>query len=117
MEEKLEKKIRELTQKSNDSSRDGFGMREKLKSPFEHLVYACDWAIMSLRELEKKGVENTEDAYELYNASIRSILEKMEETGMVGHPPYCAWFCGAHYDKARDLSDKTIDVAFKILKE
>ncbi len=35
----------------------------------------------------------------------------MDETGKVGHPPYCAWFCPKHYEKAKELENLTIDEA------
>jgi len=34
-----------------------------------------------------------------------------------GHPPWAAWFCGDHYDRARELSHLTIGEAMKILKK
>jgi hypothetical protein len=42
---------------------------------------------------------------------------KMEETGMVGHPPYAEWFCKDHYAKAKELEHLTIDEAMKILRK
>lgn len=42
---------------------------------------------------------------------------KMEEQGMVGHPPYAEWFCEEHYTKAKELEENTIDKAMKILHE
>lgn len=35
----------------------------------------------------------------------------MEETGLVGHPPYAEWFCNKHYKKAKKLENLTIDEA------
>jgi hypothetical protein len=43
--------------------------------------------------------------------------KRMEENGMVGHPPYAEWFCGAHYSRANELKDTTIDKAMKALVE
>ncbi|MEX2705471.1 MAG: hypothetical protein ACTSUQ_08630 [Candidatus Freyarchaeota archaeon] len=43
-------------------------------------------------------------------------IKKMEEKGMVGHPPYAEWFCGEHYPKAKELEHLTIDEAMKKLK-
>ena len=42
--------------------------------------------------------------------------KRMEESGMVGHPPYAEWFCGEHYAKAKELKDLTIGKALKILE-
>jgi len=42
--------------------------------------------------------------------------KRMEENGMVGHPPYAEWFCGDHYAKAKELKDMTIDKAMKMLE-
>jgi hypothetical protein len=36
---------------------------------------------------------------------------KMEETHMVGHPPYAAWFCADHFKGALDNETLTIDEA------
>lgn len=43
--------------------------------------------------------------------------KKMEATGMVGHPPYAAWFCAEHYPIAKEYENLTISEAMKILKE
>jgi hypothetical protein len=42
---------------------------------------------------------------------------KMEEKGMVGHPPYAEWFCEEHYAKAKELENFTIDEAMTILRK
>jgi len=42
--------------------------------------------------------------------------KRMEEKGMVGHPPYVEWFCKEHYEKANELKDLVIDEAMKQLK-
>ena len=42
---------------------------------------------------------------------------RMQQPGMVGHPPYAEWFCGLHYEKAKDLSHLTIDKAMELLKK
>jgi len=42
--------------------------------------------------------------------------KRMEEKGMVGHPPYAEWFCKEHYEKANELKDLAIDEAMKQLK-
>ncbi|MHA1752266.1 MAG: hypothetical protein ACTSXT_14560, partial [Candidatus Helarchaeota archaeon] len=33
--------------------------------------------------------------------------KKMEEKGMVGHPPYAEWFCKKHYQIAKKLQNLT----------
>jgi hypothetical protein len=42
--------------------------------------------------------------------------KKMEKKGWVGHPPYAEWFCGEHYEKAKELENLTIDEALKKLR-
>jgi len=42
--------------------------------------------------------------------------KRMEEKGMVGHPPYAEWFCKEHYEKAKELKDLAIDEAMRQLK-
>jgi len=42
--------------------------------------------------------------------------KKMEEEGMVGHPPYAEWFCGDHHKKAVALKSLSIDKAMKQLQ-
>ncbi len=37
----------------------------------------------------------------------------VEETGMVGHPPYAAWFCKKHYKKAIKYKDLYINDAME----
>ena len=39
--------------------------------------------------------------------------KRMEEKGMVGHPPYAEWFCENHYQKAKNLSHLPINEAIK----
>lgn len=29
---------------------------------------------------------------------------RMQEEGMVGHPPYAAWYCKTHFEAAEELS-------------
>ena len=48
-------------------------------------------------------------------AADKEWEEGMERKGMVGHPPFAEWFCGAHYKKALELKDLTIDKAMKQL--
>jgi hypothetical protein len=43
--------------------------------------------------------------------------KRMQETGGKGHPPYAAWFCGLHYEKAKSFSHLTIDKALAKIKE
>ncbi|HQO02589.1 MAG TPA: hypothetical protein PLI62_09985 [Spirochaetota bacterium] len=42
--------------------------------------------------------------------------EKMKQKDMIGHPPYGDWFCGNHIDRARELKDKPIDEAVRIMR-
>ncbi len=49
-------------------------------------------------------------------ASDKKWDKRMEEKGMVGHPPYAEWFCKEHYEKANELKDLAIDEAMKQLK-
>jgi len=44
-------------------------------------------------------------------------IKKMEEKGMVGHPPYAEWFCNEHHQKALELKHLTIEEAMKTLLE
>ncbi|MHA1477864.1 MAG: hypothetical protein ACTSPU_06665 [Promethearchaeota archaeon] len=41
--------------------------------------------------------------------------KRMEEKGMVGHPPYAEWFCGDHYKKANELKELPIDKALMMV--
>ena len=43
--------------------------------------------------------------------------KKMENEGMVGHPPYAEWFCEEHYTKALELEHLTVDEAMKVLRK
>ncbi|MCJ7650692.1 MAG: hypothetical protein MUP85_18940 [Candidatus Lokiarchaeota archaeon] len=43
--------------------------------------------------------------------------KRMEDEGMVGHPPYAEWFCEEHYQEAYRLKEKSKSNALKILKE
>ncbi len=43
--------------------------------------------------------------------------EKMERTGMVGHPPYCDWFCKNHIKQARELKHLPINEAMEIMRK
>jgi hypothetical protein len=43
--------------------------------------------------------------------------KRMEEKGMVGHPPYAEWFCKEHYEKAIKLKDLVIDEAMKSFRK
>jgi hypothetical protein len=42
--------------------------------------------------------------------------KRMENEMMVGHPPYCDWFCDAHIEEAKELQHLEITEAVKILK-
>jgi len=41
--------------------------------------------------------------------------KKMDNEGMVGHPPYAEWFCRDHYEKASELKELPIDKALKMI--
>lgn len=43
--------------------------------------------------------------------------ERMKKPGMVGHPPYAEWFCEAHYSKAKEFCELTIDEALKMVRK
>jgi hypothetical protein len=49
-------------------------------------------------------------------SSDREWDKRMEEEGMVGHPPYAEWFCEKHYEEAESLRDMTIDEAMKVMR-
>ena len=42
--------------------------------------------------------------------------KRREKSGKVGHPPYAAWFCGEHYEKAKELGNLKIDKAMSQIK-
>ncbi len=67
-----------------------------------------------------KRMEMNNDGDLIYFAKSTSDIEwarKMEETGMVGHPPYAEWFCGKHYDKAKEFKALTRIDAMKKIRE
>ncbi len=39
------------------------------------------------------------------------------EPGFVGHPPYAAWFCPAHYGEAKKLTHLTLAEATDVLRK
>ena len=41
---------------------------------------------------------------------------RMKEENMVGHPPFAGWFCGLHYERAKELSHLPIDEAMAKIK-
>lgn len=43
--------------------------------------------------------------------------KRMEQPGMVGHPPYMEWFCEEHLQQARDLSHMTKPEAMGIIRK
>lgn len=43
--------------------------------------------------------------------------ERMDEKNMVGHPPYAEWFCGEHYERAKEVQHLTIDEALTIIEQ
>ena len=42
---------------------------------------------------------------------------KMKRINGVGHPPYAEWFCGKHYERAKELVDLTINEAITKIRE
>lgn len=42
---------------------------------------------------------------------------KQEAEGFVGHPPEAAWFCGLHYQAAKELSHLTLPEAMRVLND
>ncbi len=42
--------------------------------------------------------------------------ERMEATGMTGHPPYMQWFCARHLSAARAVQHLTVDKAMPSLR-
>lgn len=42
--------------------------------------------------------------------------ERVEREHLIGHPPYAAWFCGEHIEKAREFSDLAINEAMARIK-
>ena len=38
---------------------------------------------------------------------------RVEEEGIVGHPPYAGWFCGKHYPRAMKLTDMSLREALR----
>lgn len=43
--------------------------------------------------------------------------QKMRETGMVGHPPYAAWFCGEHSPAFSGLTHLTLPQARQTVRQ
>ena len=60
--------------------------------------------------------ENCNLVYFKKRPSDKEWDKKMEEKGMVGHPPYAEWYCDVHVERARELKDKTVDEARKLMK-
>jgi len=50
-------------------------------------------------------------------SSDEKWIKVMKEESIQGHPPFAEWFCGDHYEAAKELKELTIDEAMKILKE
>ncbi len=67
-----------------------------------------------------KFIDQNDEGGLVYFKKRKSDIEwekRMEQEGMVGHPPYAAWFCKEHYQQAKKLSDLTINQAFEKIKE
>ncbi len=43
--------------------------------------------------------------------------KKASKLGFTGHPPYAAWFCPKHLEKAQNLTHLTLPEAIRILKK
>ncbi|MCK5588462.1 MAG: hypothetical protein KAI34_07055 [Candidatus Lokiarchaeota archaeon] len=63
-------------------------------------------------DLEKGGLVNFKK-----RPSDIEWNKKMENEGMVGHPPYAEWFCEEHYTEAKELEHLTVDEAMKVLRK
>ena len=49
--------------------------------------------------------------------SDKRWIKAMKVESLTGHPPYADWFCGEHYEAAKELSHLTLAEAREILKE
>ena len=65
-----------------------------------------------IKDMDKAGL-----IYFKETESDKKWKKRMEEKGMVGHPPYAEWFCENHYQEAYELKGMNITEAFKILKK
>jgi len=49
--------------------------------------------------------------------SDEAWIEEMTRKDMVGHPPYCRWFCSLHYAQAVQLAHLKVDEALLKLSQ
>ena len=66
-----------------------------------------------------KRFDNSDEGGLIYFKETEKDKEwkkRVEEKGLIGHPPYAEWFCGTHYQEASKLKEKSKDGALKILK-
>ena len=71
-------------------------------------------------EVCDKRIGEDEECGLVYFKKRPSDLEwdkKASQPGFVGHPPYAAWFCSEHLEKAKALEHLTISEAMQKLKE
>ena len=67
-----------------------------------------------------KNLDHPNEGELIYFKKRKSDIDwdkRMEKIQGVGHPPYAEWFCKEHYEKAKDMTDNTIDVVIKYLKK
>lgn len=46
----------------------------------------------------------------------KESLKKFDQKGFVGHPPATEWFCGEHYNIAKELTNLTLNEVFLYFK-
>ena len=66
----------------------------------------------------KKRFDDMKKGGLIYFKETRADKEwkkRVEEEGLLGHPPYAEWFCEDHYQEALKLKDKTKVEAVSIL--
>ena len=66
------------------------------------------------------GKELTKDGGLIYFKKRPSDIawrDRMDEKNMVGHPPYAEWFCGEHYERAKEVQHLTIDEALTMIEQ
>lgn len=72
------------------------------------------------KRLKYNKISSEEGGDIVYFKKRKSDIKRhkhMEEIGGVGHPPEAEWFCGKHLKRAKELKDKTIDEAMKLLRK
>ncbi len=51
--------------------------------------------------------------YFVEDSDDKKFNKRFEQEGFVGHPSNAFWFCGLHYNKAKEVSHLTKKEAFK----